>query len=235
MTIHPTRWILLTAFVVVWTTFLYLPPNAINSIAVEDGPVENASAFFWLISCGLVGAAFLRSQVIWHLLLAFVFFLCFGEEVSWGQRIFGFSSPGYFTEHNLQGEMNIHNLDFFDRRGSVRTGRWQNFFSLGRLFSIFWFSYFCVLPRLVAVSSFAKHLALRFEIPVIPSFFGPFLIANYLIFKYYEILHPELCAAMGLRDHASMSNLLGETRELYEAFAISLIMSWEYLASVRRA
>jgi len=32
------------------------------------------------------------------------------EEISWGQRIFGWSSPEFFRERNLQGETNLHNL-----------------------------------------------------------------------------------------------------------------------------
>ena len=32
------------------------------------------------------------------------------EEISWGQRIIGFSTPEFFKLHNLQGEANLHNL-----------------------------------------------------------------------------------------------------------------------------
>ena len=32
------------------------------------------------------------------------------EEISWGQRIFGFATPEFLKEHNLQGEANLHNL-----------------------------------------------------------------------------------------------------------------------------
>lgn len=32
------------------------------------------------------------------------------EEISWGQRIFGFKSPDFFKTENLQGETNIHNF-----------------------------------------------------------------------------------------------------------------------------
>jgi hypothetical protein len=35
---------------------------------------------------------------------------CAGEEISWGQRIFGWSSPGFFLQHNAQHETNLHNL-----------------------------------------------------------------------------------------------------------------------------
>lgn len=228
MNTRSTRWILAVLFLVCWGSFFYLPPDSIDRVAIEDGPVENASALFWLCSSMLMGATFARSRVIWHLLLAIIFFLCFGEEVSWGQRVLGFSTPEYFQHRNIQGEFNIHNLEFFDRRGSSRPGIWQNFFSLGRMFSIFWFSYFCLLPRIISHSVAIKAMALRLRIPIIDVLFGPFLIANYAVFKYFEVLHPEVCSVIGWTDRASMSNLLGEAREFYEASAILLIAYWEF-------
>lgn len=43
------------------------------------------------------------------LLGAFGMFFLAGEEISWGQRIFGFESS-YFQNQNYQGETNLHNL-----------------------------------------------------------------------------------------------------------------------------
>jgi hypothetical protein len=34
-----------------------------------------------------------------------------GEEISWGQRIFGWATPDFFRENNIQGETNFHNMD----------------------------------------------------------------------------------------------------------------------------
>ncbi|WP_287962626.1 hypothetical protein [Alcanivorax sp.] len=42
--------------------------------------------------------------------VALASFYSFGEEISWGQRIFDIETPEYFAQHNIQGEMNIHNL-----------------------------------------------------------------------------------------------------------------------------
>ncbi|MCB1121119.1 MAG: hypothetical protein KJT03_06205 [Verrucomicrobiae bacterium] len=57
-------------------------------------------------------------------------FVCFGilflfgagEEISWGQRIFGFETPPAIREINGQDEFNVHNIDkgLFDR--SLRYG-----------------------------------------------------------------------------------------------------------------
>jgi len=50
-------------------------------------------------------------------LFAFLYgcFLCglifiVGEEISWGQRIFGFSTPEALNDINRQGESNLHNI-----------------------------------------------------------------------------------------------------------------------------
>ena len=43
-------------------------------------------------------------------ILALALFYTVMEEISWGQRIFGWSSPEIFREYNLQRETNLHNL-----------------------------------------------------------------------------------------------------------------------------
>ena len=102
--------------------------------AVEDGPVEYGTALFLLFSSFALmwqaaGAASAR-RVGGVLLLAFyalLFIFGAGEEISWGQRIFGWETTGYFAEHNVQGETTLHNLKVGDEQlaktlfGSVLT------------------------------------------------------------------------------------------------------------------
>jgi len=88
-----------------------------HSYAAEDGIVEYATAVFLLV-CSLVLAANARSLMgsarglaaICTLLYALLFFFAAGEEISWGQRIFGWESGEFFMERNIQEETNIHNL-----------------------------------------------------------------------------------------------------------------------------
>lgn len=37
-----------------------------------------------------------------------------GEEISWGQRLFGFPTPAQLQEINYQGEANLHNIVALD-------------------------------------------------------------------------------------------------------------------------
>lgn len=45
----------------------------------------------------------------WWLLAVAAFYVA-GEEISWGQQVFGWASSGYFKANNLQGETNLHNM-----------------------------------------------------------------------------------------------------------------------------
>lgn len=91
-----------------------------NLLYGEDGPLETLTAILFMGSGVLLfGAAmFHRRQpadhrrVVAALLVGIALvFLFFGlEEISWGQRLFGWSTPGVLQRINDQGELNVHNL-----------------------------------------------------------------------------------------------------------------------------
>lgn len=65
-----------------------------------------ASAFGFSLLLAFSGG---RQRLFFGLLALATFYVVM-EEISWGQRIFGFDSPEFFKRHNLQDEANIHNL-----------------------------------------------------------------------------------------------------------------------------
>ena len=70
--------------------------------------------------------AFRLSLVPWHyrsffVLLTIACFYVAMEEISWGQRLLGFSSPEFFQSQNLQGETNLHNLLVGPYRTTLKT------------------------------------------------------------------------------------------------------------------
>lgn len=69
---------------------------------------------FWFFATAFLFAlrlALVRSPYRWYFaLFAVALFYVSGEEISWGQRIFSFSTPTLLQEHNLQHEANLHNL-----------------------------------------------------------------------------------------------------------------------------
>lgn len=78
----------------------------------EDLVGEWTQTFFFLAAGLLSGAAALRTgRYRWFFaLLTVACSYVFLEEISWGQRIFGFDTPEYLKARNLQGEANLHNL-----------------------------------------------------------------------------------------------------------------------------
>ena len=84
----------------------------------EDGPLEWIQFFEYFFASIISFFLFIKSRnkksfgvLIW-LVIALVCFLIAGEEISWGERLTGFSLNS-ISEINIQGETNIHNLPFF--------------------------------------------------------------------------------------------------------------------------
>lgn len=83
----------------------------------EDGPVEYAQFVFFALASlygALVGIKRLRAGHVWQgilfLLFALGMFFIAGEEIAWGQRILGLTTPEELEEVNKQGEITVHNI-----------------------------------------------------------------------------------------------------------------------------
>ena len=62
-----------------------------------------------------------RRLGLFHALLAALFLFVALEEISWGQRIFDWSTPEAISSINYQNETTIHNLSNFDRVSNSMT------------------------------------------------------------------------------------------------------------------
>jgi hypothetical protein len=92
----------------------------LNLLHMEDGPLETLTAILFIVSSFLTFRAAMlhRRQSADHRKVVAVFlvgiaivFLFFGlEEISWGQRLFGWSTPAVLERINDQRELNVHNL-----------------------------------------------------------------------------------------------------------------------------
>jgi tetratricopeptide (TPR) repeat protein len=87
-------------------------PMAYIWATYEDLVGEWAQTWSFLAATVLAIAVALRpTQYRWFFaLLAVACSYVFLEEISWGQRIFGFDTPEFLKSRNLQGEANVHNL-----------------------------------------------------------------------------------------------------------------------------
>jgi hypothetical protein len=103
--------------VLYWTLYAYDPVFHNRYIRNEDRATEWITfAGFFFASLLRAGAALRRAPrprlaTLYLAGLAFFFFVCAGEELSWGQRVFGFKTPDAIKRSNEQKEFNLHNLD----------------------------------------------------------------------------------------------------------------------------
>ncbi len=154
---------------------------------LEDGPFEWGSALLFLAAAFFFMMSFLRSKSkskywpqrrAWlYILLALFFFVAFGEEISWGQRIFGLETPDFLKEHNVQEEINIHNLEWIFGQSGL-----ASLFSSKRIFIYACLTFLLVIPLLDKTEKF-HHLISNFRIPVGPLFFGILFISNAVLMK----------------------------------------------------
>jgi hypothetical protein len=91
--------------------------SAYKMFTGEDKIAENLQVLFWLMALALniklIPLIFKSEQktiAVLYTLLALGMFFLIGEEVSWGQRIFGWETSETLMQLNKQGETNLHNI-----------------------------------------------------------------------------------------------------------------------------
>ncbi len=170
---------LLLAFVV----WVELAPASMHSVSYEDGPIEMLSAVFYGLSsiCFFVfifRSQFLKSRTWLHYTIplgwALLMFVFFGEELSWGQRIFSYSTPESLAEINVQNEFNIHNIGIVD---TFMGGKF-------RYLSIMMLTTGLLLP-LLGLTRLGKRMIQATAFPVVPFCYAPLFVGAFLFGKYY--------------------------------------------------
>lgn len=133
--------------------------------AQEDGFAEYGTAFM-LLCISLLCASRLFNlgkykSISWKIGLvgmALVFLFGAGEEISWGQRIFGIESSEYFKENNAQQETNLHNM--------VVGGTKVNKLIFSQLLTLILVIYLIILPILYRKVEKIKNLVDMFGVPL---------------------------------------------------------------------
>lgn len=139
-----------------------LAPETLGYLCQEDVLVEPAQAVLYAISAAVFVYASRGPRLgkLWTLGLAALSFWLAGEEVSWGQRMFGVATPDWLAGRNVQQELNFHNLDGLHQR--VRL--------VGVLFvGVLAFA----IPLGYRWVAWVKALVERLEFPVFPLFAAP--------------------------------------------------------------
>jgi len=218
-----------------YLVLLAIDAETVDCLGWEDGPIETAGALLFLVaSAGFLAASIRKVRhpreggkvEVWSalmlMLLALLMFVCVGEEISWGQRVFGWRTPSFIAELNAQNETNIHNIQVVHQWN--RDGTEKDFigklFNMNRLFSVFWLTVFVLLPVAAAVSDRFRRRFKEAGIPISPLWIGGLFLSSYLIYKVVAFIH-----ANTLRAHA-----LDELKEtsyaaIYAFLAIVVLIS----------
>ena len=223
------RTILIGSFLLLLSFMLAFPDVSHDLFLTdEDRWIENITALAFLVAAilffvtyrktkgdGLNLTKFKTKRNLIFIFLSFLFFFAFGEEISWGQRIFNWATPDYFTKFNYQQETNIHNLDFFTFKDETDDGLLSFFlvFNAGRLFFYFWFTFLVLIPLLDHYSPRFHRLFAKFRIPIASFHIGLLMISNLILAKIFIVLTRDL-----------NSNFSGSIDEIQEANYAVLIL-----------
>lgn len=150
-----------------------------DAVIVEDGPIEYLGALALFTGAVLAALTFRRRRAAgasrWLLAslagLALVLFAAGGEEISWGQRILGISTPEAIARVNVQGEINLHNLYGDDGGQNISTP----------LFMAFWVGFGVLVPLAALLPRIGGFL--RRHVPVLPLWLAALFVGQQLLWK----------------------------------------------------
>lgn len=144
-----------------------------------------------------------------YLGLALLFFFGAGEEISWGQRIFGFKTPEPLAQVNKQDELNLHNLSVLEN---------SKLFTADRLFDAFWFLFAVFTPGVALLLPGFRRFAGKF-IPIVYWGIGLLFLYNYLWAKAAKLIYKASFAF----DKLSLTQATQEIKESNYAIIFILV------------
>ena len=132
--------------------------KSLVALCREDGVTEWLTAILYIVAAILIVLAGKAQKIgkIWFWGLGLLFFVVAGEEISWGQRIFGIATPDTLQSINVQHELNLHNI----------SGVHDKVRALGLLF-ILGFCYF--LPVVHRISPYLARIIDKLQMPIFPA------------------------------------------------------------------
>jgi len=218
---RPTIYLILMIYFALTYTVLAMGNKIITATIPEDHYFEIVGALSLLITSILFVYGFriarksldtnrisLVKQLV-YLGLAGLFFFGAGEEISWGQRIFGIETPQVLSELNKQDEFNFHNLSALEN---------SKFFTADRLFDIFWFLFVVFTPAIALVAPSFKRFAGK-SIPIIYWGIGLLFLYNYFWAKVAKIIYKTAYAF----DKISLAQAVQEIKESNYAVIFVLV------------
>ena len=97
-----------------FSSLLAADPWTFHALSGEDHWVENLTAVWFLLAGLLLFITALPERSLFrrcvYILGGMAMVFAAGEEISWGQRIFGFATPDFLMPLNVQQEFTVHNI-----------------------------------------------------------------------------------------------------------------------------
>jgi hypothetical protein len=158
----------LAGFAAFGTWLLFYNRPHMDFFCQEDGFVEYSEAFLYLFAGGFFAymGAHKQFRNVWYWGYALMFLGVCGEEVSWGQRIYNIGTPEQLVASNVQGEINLHNVE----------GLHQHH----HLYGLMICSVICyVIPLTDRFVPALRKLYRRFNMPVFPLWTAPLPILGF--------------------------------------------------------
>ncbi len=185
-------------------------PGSFIATTEEDGPIENLEALVLLVAMvtsGWCAAILFRRNrggpAALYSLLALLLLFALGEEISWGQRIFGVATPDWLQATNKQHELNVHNLK--------RVARFVSFAGL-------------LIPlSVVGIATFSREIATRMPPRLLPFLWlpHPLFVPPWLCYLSYRAIRVYVVVRhFGLKPIGPVVSRLQEPAELIAYFAI---------------
>ena len=219
----PVTYIVLAIYITLAYPVLAMGNQVVAAMLPEDHYFENVGAISLFLTSLLFfygfGVARKSLDKSWpslvkrlvYLGLALLFFFGAGEEISWGQRIFGFKTPEPLAQVNKQDELNLHNLTVLED---------SKFLTADRMFDIFWFLFGVLIPATALLSPAFKRFAGKF-IPIVYWGMSILFLYNYLWAKLSKIFF----AAAYTFDKLSLTQSIQEIKESNYA-VIFILVAW---------
>lgn len=159
----------------------------------EDGAIEWATVVVLLLLFFASLRHALRGPLSWVWGLSGISFaIGAGEEITWGQRIFNILTPDFFYHHNIQHEINVHNLQL--------PGRIEAHTLIEQILLSIIIGYFFLIPTLEII--FDKSIFKHWSLPR-PNWDGIYLVSLMLVvgaiipcYRKREVMELGLCCAI---------------------------------------
>lgn len=222
---HPGFYILICVYITLGFLTLAFGDQVAGLLFNEDRYFENIGAFSLFAAAGIsfytfllarkIGGIFWGKQLV-YLGLGLLYFLGGGEEISWGQRIFNIEQPAIMKD-NVQEEINIHNLAFFEN---------SSFLKSDDIFSIFWFGFAIIVPAVSLVSIKLRNFAEKW-VPIVNWKIGGLFLFNYFMAKVAKGIFQSTYSAPIVPFLQAVQEVKESNYELLFIF-LSLFVLWDF-------